>query len=326
MFFSRKYLTSLFFIAGLILSACQPGEAVEDKLAAAHARNDAPAIWEVKDADSTLYLFGTVHLLPAGLIWQRDDMRDAFGEAGTVFFEVDSGEAGQVESARLTQALGFLGPNERLEEQLDDYQTKLLFASANNADLPYETLNSMRPWLASEFLTVAAAQNAGLSAALAADEALKTRARQHGKHLRYLDSIDSQIRASADQPQTVQMLLLTDTMERLGSMGTDLSYMAEAWSVGQVDILERKTVDSLKKRSPELYTALIVKRNESWAEQLAGFMEGSGTGFAAVGIAHLLGPDNLQTMLETKGYRVKRFYAFQGEPVIRPVWENGIPK
>ena len=26
--------------------------------------NNAPALWEVKDKDTTVYLFGTIHLLP----------------------------------------------------------------------------------------------------------------------------------------------------------------------------------------------------------------------------------------------------------------------
>ena len=49
-------------------------------------------------------------------------------------------------------------------------------------------------------------------------------------------------------------------------------------------------------------------------------MEGSETGFAAIGTAHLLGEDSVQNALRDQGYTVSRFYAFQGENVIKPVF------
>jgi len=33
------------------------------------AVNVAPALWQVKDADTTIYLFGTVHVLKPGIDW-----------------------------------------------------------------------------------------------------------------------------------------------------------------------------------------------------------------------------------------------------------------
>ena len=75
------------------LSGCSPnGEGLATvtpcraRCSNARDRNEGPAIWVAKDFDSTLYLFGTVHLLPDDLDWQREDMREAFSEAGTVFF------------------------------------------------------------------------------------------------------------------------------------------------------------------------------------------------------------------------------------------------
>jgi len=60
-------------------------------------------------------------------------------------------------------------------------------AAVNNGDLTIAALEGMQPWLASEYLTFAAAQNAGLSAELSADEALKSRAVREGKNIIYLE-------------------------------------------------------------------------------------------------------------------------------------------
>ena len=68
----------------LMLSACGDRPVIDgaaQKVADARARNDGPALWVAKDYDSTVYLFGTVHLLPDDLSWLKDDVKTAFGKA-----------------------------------------------------------------------------------------------------------------------------------------------------------------------------------------------------------------------------------------------------
>ena len=309
-------------IVTLALMAC--GEApvisgVGDKVNAARERNDAPAIWVAKDFDSTLYLFGTVHLLPDDLDWQKEDMRAAFKDSGTIFFEVDSGTDAQVEATVLATSLGMRKDGLRLSGSLDSYQLKLLDAAAHNGKLTVAALDSMKPWLASEFLTVAAATNAGLSSELSADEALKSRAKREQKNIIYLETIEDQIRVSADQPEFVQMTLLTETLEGFNSLGDDLNDVAQSWAVGRTDYLAREMVLALKNKSPDFYNTLLVERNRKWSKTLTRWMEDSGTGFVAVGASHLLGGDSLIDMLREQGYQVSRYYAFQGENVINPI-------
>lgn len=317
-----RYTLFLVLVFAALLTACGQGGSVDGKVAAAKARNDGPAIWVVKDHDSKLYLYGTVHLLPDDLVWQRGDMKDVFDSAGTIFFELDTSTSAQLEASLLTQQLGFLPSGQRLSDRLDTYQLKLLTAAANNGGITRESLDSMTPWLASEFLTIAAADLAGLSPDLSADDALKSRARRMRKNVIYLDSTERQIRASADQPDFVQMMLLTETLEGFNSIGDDLRAISEAWSVGQTDIVAAKTVIPLASRSPELYAALLKDRNRDWAGVFMRFMEGNQTGFAAIGTAHLLGEHSVQAALRDQGYTVSRYYAFQGENVIKPVFES----
>ena len=307
----------------VFLAACgngiPAGDAVTEKVADARERNDGPAIWVAKDYDSTLYLFGTVHLLPDDLSWQRDDMRKAFADAGTVFFEVDTGPDGQVQAAVLTTSLGMRSDGLRLSDSLDTYQLKLLDASAHNGELTIASLDSMKPWLAAEFLSFAAATNAGLSAELSADDALKSRAERSGKNIIYLESMEEQIRASAELPEFVQLDILTETMEKFNTIGDDMVRIAQSWSIGRTDILTDKLVRPMRLRAPEVFNALLRDRNRKWASQLTRFMEDSGTGFVAVGTAHLLGEQSLLEELRERGYTVSRYYAFQGEDVIDPL-------
>ena len=308
------------------LAACSPSDGgvtatggVSERIDEARARNDGPAIWVATDFDSTLYLFGTVHLLPDDLVWQREDMRQAFADSGTIFFEVDTGPESQVQGTVLTTSLGLRSDGLRLSDRLDNYQLNLMEAAANNGDLTIAALDGMQPWLAAEYLTFAAAQNAGLSAALSADEALKSRAAREGKNVVYLESLETQIRASAELPEYIQIRILTETLERFNALGLDATNIAEQWAVGGTDYLTDQLIRPMKSREPEVFNNLLRDRNRAWANKIARFMEDSGTGFVAVGTAHLLGEQSLLSELREQGYSVQRYYAFKGENLIETV-------
>ena len=320
----KRILTA--FVLASVLAGCSPtdgarsaNDSVSDRVKDARARNDGPAIWVVKDFDSTLYLYGTVHLLPDDLTWQREDMREAFSKAGTIFFEVDTGQKGQVEATVLTTRLGLRNDGTRLSDRLDNYQLNLMEAAANNGDLTIAALDGMQPWLAAEYLMFAAAQNAGLSADLSADEALKSRAGREGKNVIYLESLETQIRASADLPEDIQVDILTETLEQFNSLGQDATEIADQWSAGGTDFLTDNLIRPMKARSPEVFNSLLRDRNRAWSKKLSRFMDDSGTGFVAVGTAHLLGEDSLLSDLRDQGYLVQRHYAFKGENVIDTV-------
>ena len=47
-----------------------------------------PLLWQVSDADNTVYLLGSFHLLKSGDYPLSDEVNDAFADAEAVFFEL----------------------------------------------------------------------------------------------------------------------------------------------------------------------------------------------------------------------------------------------
>ena len=312
---------ALFAALALPLSACSEVPVLDGasaKVEAAKARNDGPALWRVRDDDSTLYLYGTVHLLPDGLDWQRDDLLDVFGQAGTVFFEADSEGVAGAQAQALVTRRGLRTDGLRLSDQLDSYQAKLLEAVSHNGGVPLAQLDSMQPWLATELLTLAAAESAGLSADMSPDAALRSRARRQGKNVAFLERAEDQILQVADLPVDVQLSVLTDTMERFDDTPALLERTARDWAAGDVDALERDLMSAMADAPPAYLDAVLTRRNADWAEQLSAWMDGSGTAVAVVGTLHLLGENSLLDALEERGLAPTRYLAFMGEDVIKP--------
>src|SRR5215210_6440583 len=49
--------------------------------------NASPAIFEVRDADTTIYVFGTFHALDGRAEWFNDEVRTAFDRSGELILE-----------------------------------------------------------------------------------------------------------------------------------------------------------------------------------------------------------------------------------------------
>lgn len=313
------YFLTLFAFAAM-LSACGAADPdVQAKIDAARARNDGPPIWKASHQDSVLYIYGTLHLLPADLDWQRSDMRSAFDAAGTVFFETSQDEAAVSRAQVITAADGYYSSGETLTRRLNGYEQKLLFAATLNAGLKDGALDKMQPWLAADTLSFAELSASGITAENGADSYLLDQAKARGKNIRYLEDMDAHLAATRVLPQHVQLEALREAMQSAGDLTEKTNTLITEWARGNTHYIQTDITEPLKQRSPEYYEALFTKRNAAWALSFDEFLKSGESGFAAVGVGHLVGPDSLIQMMQDNGYKVERYYAYRGDNVIKTI-------
>ena len=306
-----KYLAATFAaLMALTLGACGQGDSVSVKVADARARNDGPALWKVTDHDSTLYLFGTVHLLPDEADWQRRDMQAAFDEVGTIYFEVPDGDKANFEASVLQTRYGRYESGERLSDHLDGLAQKRLMAAAYNVDIQPTALEFFKPWIVADMLSLAAAEAEGLLPENSADAVLRLKARKAKKVIKSLDDMKTYIEAVALLPDGVQIRSLEDTIKNFDAIGSDIKTVNAAWIVGNTDVLISDMMEPAKVKSPEMFATLFTKRNAKWVNTLDAFMQGDDNAMVVVGIGHLLGEDGLPERLKEQGYTVERVRRF----------------
>ncbi len=296
--------------ASVILSACKPGDNVQQKVAEAHKRYDGPAIWKVTDRDSTLYLFGTVHLLPDNTNWQRRDMQAAFDNVGTMFFETPDDAKSALKTNILQRQYGLYESGERLTDKLDIANINRLTAAAHNTDVPLARLEIFKPWLVADILSLAAADKAGLRFSNSADSYLRAQAKLAGKSVQHLDTIQTYFDAVAKQPMDIQMRAFEHTIKTIDTLARDTKAVNAAWLIGDVAQLEQDLMIPARSQSPEIYDALFTRRNTKWLKTLDDFMQGDNNAMVVVGIGHLISPGGLPTRFEDLGYKVERVQRF----------------
>lgn len=262
-----------------------------------------PALWVVRDADSTLYLFGSVHVLRPTTGWASPRVQAAFDSASDIWFEISNPDD-QAAIMPLIQQHG-LSLDTPLSSRLTPEENAELEAAAGAMGSSAAQLQPFKPWLAALTLSVAPLVKAGYDPKSGVELVLKARAEAAGKPIHAFETIDKQVGILANLPDEVQMAFLRETLKDYEKAATQLDEMVSAWASGDIGAIDRIMVAELKDASPALYQALLVDRNTDWADQIQTLLQGSGTAFIAVGTGHLTGDDSVQAILKQRGVTVE---------------------
>jgi uncharacterized protein YbaP (TraB family) len=272
-------------------------------VAAAPARAE-PALWVATDADSTVYLFGTVHVLKPETMWRSPKIDAAYKSASELWLETTEGEDPSSVQALVTR-LG-VTPGTTLSSRLGPADKARLTSAAESAGVPAAALEPMRPWLAALTLTVAPVIKAGYDPASGVDKVLEAQAKADGKPIRTFETMEQQFRFFADLPPAQELAFLRATLDEADEGVSVVDKLAADWAAGDVGGLEQDLIVDLRREYPEVYELLLRQRNLAWAQRIKTLMAGSGTHFIAVGAGHLVGPDSVQAQLRAAGIAANR--------------------
>jgi len=258
-----------------------------------------PALWVVKDADTTLYLFGTIHLLPKNADWHYDALDHALAQSDALVVEITDDNPANMTALVLRLGIDAAHPLSTLLSSGDFHRLEL---AARKAGLPGTiALNVMRPWLATLTLTLAPLTKAGLDPARGVDRQLRAMMTKAGKPVRALETAEQQIHFLADMPTAMQLDMLRQTVHEADHASIELQALLDAWQAGDDAGIARLENDLMKRETPALYQRLLVQRNAAWAGRIKAMLDTPGTVFIAVGAAHLAGPDSVQAQLQKLG-------------------------
>ena len=264
-----------------------------------------PVVWVLSDADTTLYIMGTVHLLRPELDWRSDEIDAAMNAADTLVFEADvsSPEAG-AEMMKFVRNEGLVQDGGQLTNLLSDAETLELQAALDYVGLPLGAVQNMRPWFAAVNLSVMQMQKDGFDPNSGVEQVLIAEGKMAGKSFAYLETVDDQLGRLAGLPDDVQVDFLISSAESIDEGAAMLDALVDEWADGDVNGLGLLLANPDMMGSEEVYDALLKERNQTWAPQIVAMLETPGTRLIAVGAGHLAGDDSVIAMLRADGYEV----------------------
>lgn len=265
-----------------------------------------PALYVARDADSTVYIFGTLHIRRPNEEWGGPLARAGLAEASELWTEMDISPAVQAQMQGLVMRYGIARPGAPLSSFFNDEENARIAETARSIGLTAEALNVFQPWLAGLTIQVMQMMRSGYSAESGADNMIHAEAIAGGKTTRWFETAEQQIQMMAGMSRDVQRQMVLEALTEVDAGGDMMETMATAWENGDLRTLEQLVVVDTAREYPELYDVLIVNRNNAWVATLHQEMQGSGVDFVAVGMGHVIGEQGLVAQLRALGYTVER--------------------
>ena len=262
-----------------------------------------PALWEVKDPDTTVYLFGTIHLLPRNTQWRTPKFDQAVASSQQLVVETIIDEKNPTKLMSAMASLGIANGLPPLVERVPLAKRPALRAALKKNGMPPQALDRMKTWAAAFILLGTKFRELGLGGGV--EGVLKGDFSAQGKPIGELESNLEQLTFFDKLPESAQRQLLEGSIEDNKAMNAEFGGMLQAWTRGDVKGIAR-TFDRDLSESPAMQQALIRQRNANWSKWIERRMSQPGAVMIAVGAGHLAGKDSVVEMLRKDGYRVRR--------------------
>ena len=267
-------------------------------------RDADPALWVVRDEDTTIYLFGTFHLLD-GRTWLNDEVKTAFDASRELVMEAQLPED-QSQLAAMVMRYALDAQGRTVSSRLTPPQNEALTQRLTAVGVPNGAFDRFEPWFVSMTLTALSAQQLGISGDNGPETVLTRAAQARHMPIGELEGMEFQIRMLDGIPERLQVEQLNQTVEEIGEIGSKLGPMLTAWSTGDVERLAALTDEVRNDNDRALHRIIFTDRNNAWATWIQQRLARPGTVFIAVGAGHLAGNDSVLAALRSRGIQSSR--------------------
>ena len=256
-------------------------------------------LWRVTGADAgESYVLGTMHIAEPRVMKVVDVIQQQFAASPLFAMEVVlDGAAMQ----KLSVAM-FYDDGRNLAKEVG----APLFASVaehlGDYGIPSALAENMKPWAA--FTTLSMPVGAS---ALPLDMQLMGAARQAGKQVVGLESVDEQLAVFDGVPDTDQIAMLRDVACHYDLFQHELADMVDAYVARDLAALVEQSERYDSEGKEAFMDKLLYERNARMAERMVPLLA-VGHAFIAVGALHLPGARGVLRLLEQQGYRVEAVY------------------
>jgi uncharacterized protein len=265
-----------------------------------------PALWTLKDEDTTIHILGTVHLLKPEVTWRSTEIEAAIAAADTIVFEADtSGPEAERAMSEFSLAEGLFDDGTQLTSLLTNEEAQRLEAALDGIGLPLSAIQPMKPWFAAINISVFQMIEEGFDPSAGVESEIEKAVEGRDVEFGYLETIDQQLGEFARLDLCTQLGFLMATADSLDQGTEVLDLLVSEWADGDVAGLGALMASPEAFGSEAAYDALLANRNERWVPLIAELLNEPGTKLVAVGAGHMAGPDSVITLLEAEGFAVE---------------------
>lgn len=256
-----------------------------------------PALWKLADADTTIYLFGTVHLLPKEIDWYHGPVATAFEASDLLVTEIEENEMKSAMPLLMKQA--YLPAGQNLRDKMGPEARVRYEQALADLNLPAKAFDRNKGWFVAMALPASVMMKRGYGAKSGVETVLARKNRERGGKAVGLESVAFQLSLFDSLDEQQQLTMLDGVVQTLPQYGPLLDKMLAAWVAGKPEELAA-LVETTGTEDPML-DRFMADRNSNWTVWIDKRMAEPGTVFIAVGAGHLAGMNSVQDVLKQQG-------------------------
>lgn len=257
--------------------------------------------WQVKGNNSTVYLYGSIHVGEASFYPLHPLIEGAFRDADYIVVEVDIESLDLAKwQAKITKR-GMVAPGTSLADVISTPVLDKLEQQLAEMGLPVANFMRFQPWFLSMILAELQASSAGYISQYGIEKYILSEKSSRSKVIE-LESMQAQL-------QLLESLnsesLLAYTLLGFDNGKVELQNLVHAWRCGdkatlekilfEADMLTRVLVPDLA----EIEQRMFFSRNVEMAEKISDYLDtGRGEYFVTVGAGHLVGDKSIVDLLQ----------------------------
>ncbi|MDC0886916.1 TraB/GumN family protein [Altererythrobacter sp.] len=294
----------LFSTAACAQAQGSPTPVASTSVPAAQVELAGPALWKLADEDTTIYLFGTIHVLPKETKWLNATIDNALDSSDVLVTEILTTPDIGAKTQAILMEKGMLPAGTTVRSLMTQEQRVIYEGAMIKLGVPVQAFDQFEPWFGALNLSILPLMKEGYSPEEGVEKVLETEAAE-GVGRGALETIEFQMGVFDSLPEETQLEYLIAAAEMIDDLKPMIDTMVAEWVEGDADALADLMNESMAE-TPELAESLLYARNANWAEWIDDRMDAPGTVFIAVGAGHLAGEKSVQDLLEARGFTITR--------------------
>ncbi len=264
----------------------------------AHA---AGPVWAIRGAHNTVYLAGSIHLLPEADAALPPAFARAYADSACLMMEIDLGKLDSAEALTTLLEHGGLPQGASLREVAGATRYARASAAATALGLPAISMDHEAPWMVGLQLTELEYARLGFDPEQGVEQQLLRRARADHKSTAGLESLADEMSVFEALTPAAQLRFLDMVLDDLDDTADETRAVLAAWRRG--DTARLATLLATEYRSfPALYDALVMDRNRHWLPEIERLLQSDANCLVVVGALHLVGKGGLLEALRKDGH------------------------
>jgi uncharacterized protein YbaP (TraB family) len=262
----------------------------------------ASPVWAIRGAHNTVYLAGSIHLLPEADAALPPAFARAYGDSARLVMEIDLARLDPSEALGTLLEHGGLPEGTSLRDLLGAPRYARTSAAAAALELPTASMDHEAPWMVALQLTELEYAHLGFDPEQGVEQQLLRRALADHKTTAGLETLADEMAVFEALKPAAQLRFLDMVLDDLGDTDDETRAVLTAWRRGDAGRLAGLLASEYR-TFPALYDALVTDRNRHWEPLIERLLQGDENCLVVVGALHLVGSGGLLELLRAHGYR-----------------------